>query len=500
VYAQGLPFPRRQDVEEDAQVVGIPPRWAQIFTVDHAWLTREHPDPHMHNFTSLIAELDAVGAQDNDLAFIDFLSVWQAPRTERQEREFAAFLSGLFRMWSFCGFRAIVLPHLPPDMSRGYFSRGWCVHGFSTMCYALRIVNARDPLVRSYMTPEWIGNFSREWAALKQDNDQRNIHLFTNPADEALTWEQRARFASQMTKSKEDAVGFQVCCHIARFRWVRVAFVYALAQRGGPMPRHQDLPVGVYVDGVVPPGVQPWVVSYSWSAHLHPDPGGGKIRELAEVLRRLSASESDVVFLDFMGLPTGGGRVPKMYHEANPGAKCTVSEVSGTVELPDRTLRQRRQFDTALAETTRLYAFSGGTRPDGVYVMGCKVLVLPDLQRAETFPDHGGIREEENTFCDPPRWETLTDWGFCKSVPYENGGWTCAEFAVARRNGTIANQDDEVAQRIEKARAWPTTVHEYARMMDEGATNPVTFTKKGDREAVRFNFYKFTYAFSEEVG
>ena len=38
----------------------------------------------------------------------------------------------------------------------------------------------------------------------------------------------------------------------------------------------------------------------------------------------------------------------------------------------------------------------------------------------------------------------------------------------------------------------------YALMMDEKAELPVSFAKKGDRDAVRFNFYKFCYTLNQE--
>ncbi len=47
-------------------------------------------------------------------------------------------------------------------------------------------------------------------------------------------------------------------------------------------------------------------------------------------------------------------------------------------------------------------------------------------------------------------------------------------------------------RRVEAARSWPEDVDAYARLMDEDADEPVAFTKKGDREAVRFNFYKYS--------
>ena len=84
-----------------------------------------------------------------------------------------------------------------------------------------------------------------------------------------------------------DALGFERVCELARFRWVRVSYVHACALDGGPAPRWQDLPDGTYVDGAVPAGATPFVVSYPWAAHLHPFPGGGKLRELAALLRML---------------------------------------------------------------------------------------------------------------------------------------------------------------------------------------------------------------------
>ena len=65
-------------------------------------------------------------------------------------------------------------------------------------------------------------------------------------------------------------------------------------------------------------------------------------------------------------------------------------------------------------------------------------------------------------------------------------------------NGTIANSDDPAVKRVENARnPWPEDVDAYAALMDEEAAQPVAFTKKGDREAVRFNFYKYSFNVTE---
>ena len=238
------------------------------------------------------------------------------------------------------------------------------------------------------------------------------------------------------------------------------------------MPSYQDLPVGVYIDRVVPEGAQPWVVSYSWSALLHLDPNVVKICQRFNISRKHVASETDLAFVDYMRFPNGGGKVPLIYSDMSTSTKSVVVE-DGMVELPDRSPGQTRQFNTGLAETTCVYAFSGGNCSDGTYVKGCKVLVLGALQDPKTFPERVGMRERESTYCDPLRRETLAAWGFCKSAPYERGCWTCAEFSVARLNSNIANYDDVAVQKIDVARSWPNNVKDYAEMMDTDFPPPV---------------------------
>ena len=321
-----------------------------------------------------------------------------------------------------------------------------------------------------------------------------------NEDDRELVLRLRRDAFDKMLPAREDAVGFQTVCQQSGFRWIRVWFVHKLASRGGPAPRCQDLPYGTYVEGRVPEGVRHYVVSHGWAAHLHFDPSGSKMRELAAVLSRLSAAQDDVVFVDYMSLTQAGGWVPKVYLEFNPGARRHV-DLEGMKTMPPpgygdmvllsgRTEAQERRFRFALFETTRLYAFRPASGPN--------VIILPDMDAPECFPEPGEITWEENTVCEPPRREQKSAWGFSKSIKYENGGWPCAEYAVSRMNKTIANIDDEPVRKVEAARKpWPEDVEAYARLMDEDAADPVAFTKKGDREAVRFNFFKYSYNVSE---
>ena len=257
-----------------------------------------------------------------------------------------------------------------------------------------------------------------------------------------------------------------------------VRFLAAQAEaEPSPFPRCQDLPPGSYIEEAPPVG-QVYVVSYTWSATDHPSPGGAKMRELAAVLDRLGASDDGGVFFDFPSLPQGGGKRPDIYLSTNPYArKAPLLE-----ELDGRNEEEVARFKFALFETTRLYAYGGS-----------KVIVLPDKDDVSSFPDVGEVTEKLNDFCEPPRMETHSNWGFTKKMGYENSGWCCAEFAIAKRNGTIVNMDDAPVQRVLKSREWPNTATEYAAMM-ESKEQPVHFTKKGDAEAVRFNFFKNAYS------
>eukprot|EP00966_Prymnesium_polylepis_P234168 5416361-Prymnesium_polylepis.1 len=81
------------------------------------------------------------------------------------------------------------------------------------------------------------------------------------------------------------------------------------------------------------------------------------------------------------------------------------------------------------------------------------------------------------------------DWGFINRRPYGERGWCCAEFSVALKNNRIVNLQDPHVQQVLDMRRWPSTVGQYAAMMDGDA---VRFTNKGDLTAVLYNFYKMT--------
>jgi len=513
----------RQEMPAGILHIGKPPDNVQLYSPSQRWLSARHVDPNGFHLRRLVATLDVAGAFDEDLVIMDFTSFYQnrenRQRSVEENHFFSIQIRGLDRMYMYYRIRSIMLTSVPEGwnshsgISSGYFDAGWPFYEFSLAMYCQVIVTTKirltsesdqmllqesQNLVNKHMTPEWLTNFEKTFSKL--------VNFTKSDMQRALN--QRCRRGSSMPLATHDALGFQTVCEKAQFRWLFVSFVFELALRGGPAPRYQDVPPGKFVDGIVPKGCRPWVLSYSWSAHLHPFPGGGKMVELANTLRQHGAKPTDVVFVDFMSLVQAGSdlydeekSLPVAYASKNPHAKISERSSDGSrITLPDRTKDHVRQFEYALFETTRLYAFNGGYLPNGDEVLGCKVLVLPNLEDPQTFPDHGEIVYKENRNCDPWRPELHTSWGFIKSIPYEQGGWTCAEYAVARKCGTIANGSDENVVKIEMARAWPSTVEEYAVMMDGKASSQVTFTKKGDRDAVRFNFFKYTHKMCSSRG
>ena len=95
-----------------------------------------------------------------------------------------------------------------------------------------------------------------------------------------------------------DELGFATFCEEAGIAWVRAPHVIALAERGGPVPRRQELSATHVIIGRPPHG-RKIVVSHGWDASKHIDPTGVKVRALAAALRGLGATgDEDGVFIE----------------------------------------------------------------------------------------------------------------------------------------------------------------------------------------------------------
>lgn len=261
---------------------------------------------------------------------------------------------------------------------------------------------------------------------------------------------------------------------------ITVSFVREQALLGGPFPLRQHLPDGAYRVGTPPQHLRKFVVSHAWESEAHPSPSGDQMRRLAATLAALDppARDEDLVFFDFCSLPQS----KKMGLRHPNGRNAAATEYFARNNVPfisRRSASEKAAFSYAMWDMGRLYAFEE-----------CEVLVLPSREAdvatmLANFP--GG-----------------NEWGQVSVRPYKNRGWPCAEFAIARHNGTIANLDDPDVVEVLRARDWPCTVAQYEEMLTNTLeANPaaglkhdpelgVDFTDKGDRDIVKYFFFKMT--------
>ena len=84
----GGPFPRQQDARAEGVVFGYP-AGVKIFVGSHAWESEYHPAPSGEKLRRLVAALEAAGADDDDVCFLDYLSMPQPGRDDMDDSYFA---------------------------------------------------------------------------------------------------------------------------------------------------------------------------------------------------------------------------------------------------------------------------------------------------------------------------------------------------------------------------------------------------------------------------
>ena len=129
--ARGGPSPRRQDLPDDSYVDGHVPAGQQLWVVSYPWSAQTHPSPGGQKIRELVGELDDQGATEDDVVFLDHMSLWQGAenvpevyvklnkvtgaksageglvslpdRTEEQLKEFKFALFETTRLYAFAG-------------------------------------------------------------------------------------------------------------------------------------------------------------------------------------------------------------------------------------------------------------------------------------------------------------------------------------------------------------------------------------------------------------
>ncbi|CAK0883331.1 unnamed protein product, partial [Prorocentrum cordatum] len=178
--AEGRILPRSQEVPASEAALGsegFPRNRGQQkhrFVTSHPWLSKEHPDPAGTKLRALVEQLDALGAEEEDGVFLDWMSLpqhnqldedlarldkegkWPLPgthpavRTVAEEARFKKALDSMETMYSVGSTPVVVLP-MEEEVERGreYISRGWCLLEFSLALSFGNIANAEvHPEVR----------------------------------------------------------------------------------------------------------------------------------------------------------------------------------------------------------------------------------------------------------------------------------------------------------------------------------------------------------------
>jgi len=516
---RGEVIPHRQEMPAEGLHLGTPPATAQLFNVSWTWQTDEHPDPRSTQLREMVAMLDRddVRARDDDLVWNDWACLHKLRAEEQQHECFKLGLRNRTRRLCLARIRTIVLPRVSADASP-FLEMGWPMFELFLAAYSQRLLYAKGPgneeveqIIQAGLDP---GRLADPRKLFLQDTK------FTYEADREPVLKLLQKQFENMMPVPYDSLGFLVFCETAQIAWLRVGLVHDWAARGAfPFPRQQELPAGRFLLGAPPAGLRKFVVSHGWESEMHPSPSGCKMRQLAAALLKLEARDEDVVFFDFcsnsqahkMGtalLPTdkptvqGDGNPPPRperdgssgpYFAANGPFEKTHDEATGW-NTTDRTSSQRIAFDYAMWEMGRLYSFHE-----------CEVIVLPTLaDELEPTKDH--------VLASFPGGDV---WGDINNRPYHNRGWCCAEFAVARYSNRIANLHDPSVQAVLQSRQWPsggtaescamyadmmtrTTVEEMSKSLanhSELTYDPhfgVDFTSNGDRDAVKYNFFKMT--------
>ena len=398
-------------------------------------------------------------AKNHDVVFWYPLSLLQKPHKNDVERWLHDHaVQEIYRVHTLTTLRRVILPHMPAwkKQSTSAFDKGWMMLENTLGAYCQQIVNSDDHAVMKGLDPTRLSDVETLFREL----------IFADETDRGVALEALQTACSRMTPVPEDANGFRAFCEKSAVAWLTVGYVRELARRSGPFPRRQELDrrPECTITGSVPPG-RKFVVSHCWEAEFHPSPSGRQLQLLMVELEALNAKDTDYVFYDYCSLHQASCemRCPD-YFEANGGS---AHREFGTVwyTLSGREPFQERNFLNAMWEMGRLYSYCE-----------CEVVVLPEVAEPSTFPGGPSM------------------WGRAHTVEYALRGWCVAEYSIARCSKRIANHATKNVQAIECCREWPSSVAQYARMMEETGSREILFTNEGDREVVKYNFFKMCFS------
>lgn len=147
----------------------------RIISISHCWLTKAHPDPKGLQLRRIVAEMDSLWINDEDLVFYDWCSLYQDDdvtleprdpgavpqrRTSEQKHCFDRALKGMELLFCHDKVEVIVIPEEPEEQygkeKAGYWSRGWCFFELCVANHFKKVLNPKniDVLQMVYSLPE----------------------------------------------------------------------------------------------------------------------------------------------------------------------------------------------------------------------------------------------------------------------------------------------------------------------------------------------------------
>jgi len=141
------------------------------FVVSHAWLSKRHPDPDGVHLHELVTELDQLHANDADVVFFDYSSLYQtdlshpdattledgdrlpaghpALRTPEENEKFGNAMKMMHELYTFEESEVIILPNVPESAPNNiaYLARGWCFFEFAISTDHWRVINDKKSAV-----------------------------------------------------------------------------------------------------------------------------------------------------------------------------------------------------------------------------------------------------------------------------------------------------------------------------------------------------------------
>mmetsp|Transcript_14505 Transcript_14505/g.30433 ORF Transcript_14505/g.30433 Transcript_14505/m.30433 type:complete len:639 (-) Transcript_14505:63-1979(-) len=106
-----------------------------LHALSYGWLDKGHPDPdgyHLRLIVKVIERrlefLNSIGSHDDIAIFWDFLSLFQAPRTEEEDRLFRQGLKAANLIYGHTNITTLIQTKMRSNINaeRAYLKRGWC--------------------------------------------------------------------------------------------------------------------------------------------------------------------------------------------------------------------------------------------------------------------------------------------------------------------------------------------------------------------------------------